>query len=343
MKILIIGGTKFLGRHLITAAQARRHDITLFHRGRHASEGIENVEEIFGDRNDDLAKLKNQRWDACIDTCGYLPQTVKKSSEMLKDAVEQYVFISSVSAYADFSDSDYDENAALAVLSEEQKTRASEIDPKSEMSAVALADMYGALKALCEQETRKVFADKTLIVRSGLIVGAFDTTDRFTYWAMRVASGGEVLAPGAPNRFVQLIDARDLAEWIVLMIENNRNGVYNATGKPFELTMGKLLEEIRCASRSDATFTWASEDFLKREKVKEWSEMPLYLAESVKEAEGFLSANIDKAVQVNLKFRPFSDTIQDTLRWRRTKSEAMKAGIGAEREKELLRHWHEEN
>lgn len=342
MKILIIGGTKFLGRHLVMAAQARNHEITLFHRGKHSSEGIENVEEIFGDRNDDLDKLKNQCWDAVIDTCGYLPQTVKASAEALKNSVEQYVFISSISAYADFSSHDFDENTPIAALNEEQKEKANKINPKGEITAVVLEDMYGALKALCEQEAGRAMPRKSLIVRSGLIVGSFDPTDRFTYWAMRTADGGEVLAPGTPNRFVQLIDVRDLSEWIIKMVEGKQSGVYNVTGKPFELTMEKMLEEIKQVSGSDACFTWVDEDFLKRESVGYWVEMPLYMGESIKEVQGFLSANIDKALGQGLSFRSFSDTIRDTLDWRRTKSDEMKAGITVEREKELLRKWHEQ-
>lgn len=343
MKILIIGGTKFLGRHLVAAAQARQHEVAIFHRGKHSSEGIESVEEIYGDRNDDLDKLKNRNWDAVIDTCGYLPQTVKASAEALKHSAGQYIFISSISAYADFSDSDYDETAPLATLTEEQKEKANKIDAKGEITAVVLEDMYGALKALCEREARNVFGDKTLIVRSGLIVGSFDPTDRFTYWATRVAEGGEVLAPGTPNRFVQFVDARDLAAWVVKMIENRQNGIYNATGKPFELTFAKMLEEIKTVSRSDARFTWVDEGFLKREAVEEWSEMPLYLAESVKEAQGFLSANIDKALAESLSFRPLADTIQDTIAWRETKSDEMKAGIKLDKERELLGKWHDKN
>ncbi|MGI8786203.1 MAG: NAD-dependent epimerase/dehydratase family protein [Pyrinomonadaceae bacterium] len=342
MKILIIGGTKFLGRHLVAAAQARHHEVTLFHRGNHSAEGIENVEEIFGDRNDDLDELKNRSWDACIDTCGYLPQTVKASAEALKNSVGQYVFVSSISAYADYSQTDFDETAPLAELTDEQKNKADKITPKGEITAAALEDMYGALKVLCEREAEKVFGDKTLIVRSGLIVGAFDWTDRFTYWAMRVAQGGEVLAPGNPNRFIQLIDGRDLAKWIISMIEKNESGIYNVTGKPFELTMEKMLAEIKNASGCDAKFVWVNEAFLKKENVAEWSEMPLYLAESVKEARGFLSANVDKALAKNLHFRPLRDTIRETLAWRETQNDALKAGISGERETELLRKWREQ-
>ncbi len=342
MKILIIGGTKFLGRHLVAAAQAKNHEVTLFHRGKHLSEGIEAVEEIFGDRNQDLDKLENRHWDACLDTSGYLPQTVKASAEALKNSVEQYVFISSISAYADFSDSDYDESAPLAVLSEEQKVKAGKIDPKGEITAVALEDMYGALKFLCEREVSDAFPEKKLIIRSGLIVGSYDSTDRFTYWVMRVAQGGEVLAPGNSNRFIQLIDARDLAEWIIKMIGDKQSGIYNVTGKPFELTMEMMLEQIKTVSQSDASFTWVEEDFLNREKVREWSEMPLYMPESVKEMQGFLSANIDKALEKGLNFRPLSDTIRNTLDWRKSKTDAMKSGIDAERERELLRKWHKQ-
>lgn len=342
MKILIIGGTKFLGRHLVSAALHGGHEITLFNRGRHSTEEIETVEQIYGDRNSDLDKLENRRWDVCIDTCGYLPEAVRASAEALKNSIAQYVFISSISAYADFSVPDYDETAPLATLTAEQKIKANKIDPKSEITAVALEDMYGALKVLCEREVEKAFPDDALIVRSGLIIGSFDTTDRFTYWVMRAAKGGEVLAPGNPHRFVQLIDARDLAEWIVKMIENGRSGIFNVTGKPFELTMKKMLGEIKKVSESDASFTWVNEDFLKQEAVEEWSEMPLYLVESVKEAKGFLSANVDKALVNNLKFRPLANTIRETFDWRRTKTDALKAGIDAKREREMLKKWHEQ-
>lgn len=343
MKILILGGTKFLGRHLIAAAQARGHEVTLFNRGKHSSETFENVGQIHGDRHNggDLAKLSGQAWNAVVDTCGYLPQSVKASAEALKDAAGQYVFISSISAYADYSHPDFDETAPVAGLNEEQTKRAGEIDSQGELTGATLGDMYGALKARCEREAEKAMPGKILQVRSGLIVGSYDPTDRFTYWAMRVAQGGEVLAPGSPNRFVQMIDARDLSAWIVKMIERKENGIYNVTGKPFELTMEKMLEEIKNASGSDAGFVWVNEEFLDRENVAAWSEMPLYLPESSENSKGFLSANVDKALQTGLEFRPLRETIQDTLAWRKTKNDALKAGITLEREKELLRLWRE--
>jgi nucleoside-diphosphate-sugar epimerase len=343
MKILILGGTKFLGRHLIAAAQTRGHEVTIFNRGKYSAENFAGVEQIQGDRNKDLDKLANRRWDAVIDTCGYLPNTVKASAEALKDAVEQYVFISSGSVYADVAEPDYDENTSVMMLSEEQQKRAAAIDPSGELTGPILGEMYGALKALCEQEAEKAMPGRVLNVRAGLIVGAFDPTDRFTYWVMRVARGGEVLAPGSPNRFIQVIDARDLSEWIIKMVERNANGIYNVAGKPFELTMEKMLEEIKKVSNSDAEFTWVDDEFLDGEKIEAWGDMPLYLPESVKEIQGFLSANIDKALQSGIEFRPLSETIRDTLDWRKTKEDELKAGISDEREREALGKWHENN
>lgn len=342
MKILIIGGTKFLGRHLVTAAQARSHEITIFHRGNHPAENIKSVEEIYGDRNNDLHRLKNGNWDVVLDTCGYLPQTVKASAEALANFAEQYVFVSSVSAYAGFSEPNYSETAPLATLTCEQASDAAKIDVAGEITAAGLGEMYGALKALCERAVQHAFSSRALIVRPGLIVGPLDPTDRFTYWVSRVARGGQVLVPGTPSRFVQFIDARDLAEWIIGTAERKAAGVYNVAGKPFALTFIQLLEEIKAVSRSSASFAWVDEAFLKREAVEDWQEMPLYLAESSKEKRGFLSANIDKAIAENLRFRPLAETIGDTLAWRATQRGQLKAGINFAKEQELLRRWHEE-
>lgn len=331
-----------MGRHLVNAALARNHEITLFNRGKHSSEKIENVEQIHGDRNIDLDKLSGRSWDAVVDTCGYLPQTVKASAEALKDSVEQYVFISSISAYADFSQPNFEETAPVAGLTDEQQRRANEIDPNGELTGATLGEMYGALKVLCEREAEKAMPGKVLTIRSGLIVGSYDPTDRFTFWVIRTAKGGEVLAPETPNRYVQFIDAQDLSEWTIKMIEHGESGVYHATGKPFDLTMGEMLAKIKRTSQSDAIFIWVDEGFLKKENVESWSEMPLYLPESDDGARGFLSANIDKALEKGLSFRPLSETIRETLDWRQTKSDELKAGISAEREKELLRKWHEQ-
>ncbi|MGI8732187.1 MAG: NAD-dependent epimerase/dehydratase family protein [Pyrinomonadaceae bacterium] len=220
MKLLILGGTRFLGRHLVKAALARQHEITLFNRGKHhgkdPSAALANVETIYGDRNNDLAKLQGRRWDAVIDTCGYLPCTVRASAEILTDSVDRYVFISSISVYADVSVFGVDETAPVAGLTSEQLAEANEIDSSGQASAVNYGKMYGGLKALCEQTAEEVLPNRVLTIRPGLIVGSYDYTDRFTYWVQRIARGneaGEVLAPGRPDRYLQFIDVRDLAEW----------------------------------------------------------------------------------------------------------------------------------
>lgn len=342
MKILIIGGTKFLGRHLVAAAQVHNHEITLFHRGKHSSEGIENIEEIYGDRNSDLDKLNNRRWDAVIDTCGYLPQTVKASAEFLSDKAGQYVFISSGSVYPETREPNYDETTRTATLNEEQQKEVEKIDPQGELTGATLGEHYGALKFLCEEAAENAMPNRVLVIRAGMIVGAFDPTDRFTYWVMRVARGGEILAPGNPENFVQLIDARDLSEWTIKMVEENANGIFNVTGKPFELDFAKMLKAIKSATESDARFVWADEKFLTENNVAPWSEMPFYLPESFEEARGFLAMNVDKAVAKGLKFRLLRDTILDIQRWRGKQDFAMRAGISAEREQELLNKLHEQ-
>ena len=342
MKILILGGTRFLGRHLVTAALARNHEITLFHRGKHRS-AVANVEAINGDRNSDLAKLQGRRWDAVVDTCGYLPRNVTAAAEILSASIDRYVFISSQSAYADVSRPGVDETAPLATLTSAQLDQAKAIDSSGQSSAVTYGAMYGGLKALCEQAAEAVMPGRVLNIRPGLIVGPDDYTDRFTYWVVRVAEGGDLLAPGRPDRYVQFIDVRDLAEWTVRMIERQETGVYNANGLTDTLTMASILEECKTISRSDASLTWLSEEFLLQEKVAAWSEMPLWLPErAAPHLKGFMFINCDKAVTAGLTFRPLDDTIRDTLNWFKTKhaNEELKAGISRDKEQQLLRKWH---
>jgi 2'-hydroxyisoflavone reductase len=300
------------------------------------------VETIRGDRYRDLDKLAGRKWDAVIDTCGYIPQNLKASAETLAESIGQYVFISSISAYADFSNVNFDETAPPAVLNEEQQKRADAFDLSGEVTAFKLKDLYGGLKAACEQVVAAALPGRALIIRPGLIVGAYDSTDRFTYWVTRIAGaakGGEILAPGSPDRFVQLIDAQDLAEWTIAMIERGETGIYNVTGKPFDLTMERMLNKILETSESNASFIWADEDFLTEQNVKPWSEMPLYLPESDEGSKGFLLANIDQAIEKGLKFRPLKETIVDTLKWANENlaGKTLKAGITAEREAELLK------
>lgn len=336
MKLLIIGGTRFLGRYLVTAALANNHEVTLFNRGRHASEPM--VETIQGDRNQDLKRLKGRRWDAAIDTCGMLPRAVKAAAEVLSDSIYTYTFISTQNVYADVSTPGVDESSPLKSLTPEQLEQANAIDTTGEPS---YGNLYGGLKAHCEQAAEEVIPNRVLNIRPGLIVGPHDYTDRFTYWVVRVACGGEVLAPGRPGRFVQLIDVRDLGEWIVKMVERKRTGVYNANGLANTLTMQAVLEECKAVSDSDATFTWASESFLLEENVAAWSDMPLWLAEeATPHLRGFMFVSYEKAVRDGLRFRPLRETIADTLRWAQEYAGDLKAGIAAEKEHVLLSKWH---
>ncbi len=340
MKTLIIGGTVFLGRHLVEAAQARGHEVTLFNRGLHNPELFPDVEKLRGDREGDLDALLGRRWDVVIDTCGFVPRIVRASAEALADSAERYLFISSLSVLADNSTPGNDENAPVGVLP----------DPSVEERT---PENYGPLKALCEKTVEEVMPGRALNVRPGLIVGPHDPTGRFTYWPMRVARGGEILAPGRPERPVQFIDARDLAQWIIRLAEAGESGVFNATGPDYTLTMKNLLEECRTVSGSSARFTWASEKFLAGAKIGEWMEMPLWISEEASpDARGFMSVNCAKAIAHGLTFRPLSDTVRDTLDWASGLSEAPapdksyltprpEAGIEAERESHILKDWHE--
>lgn len=337
MKLLIIGGTRFLGRHLVTAAHPRHHEITLFNRGTESSET--NVETIHGDRHTDIARLHGRRWDAVIDTYGMLPNSVKSAAEVLCDSVDRYIFISTQNVYADVSTPGVTETAPLTTLTTTQLDEAYAIDRSGTPS---YGQLYGGLKALCEQAAEAVMPNRVLVIRPGLIVGPNDYTDRFTYWVVRVARGGDVLAPGRPDRFVQLIDVRDLAEWIVLMTERKATGPYNANRLPEILTMKNVLDESKAVSQSDASFTWANEELLLQNAVAAWSEMPLWLPEeAAPHLKGFMFINCDKAVGTGLNFRSIADTIAATLKWYQTDPHELKAGLSSDKEEALLRKFRE--
>lgn len=327
MKVLILGGTVFLGRHLADAALARGHEVTLFNRGQHNPDLYPQVEKLRGDRDGDLTALEGRRWDAVIDPSGYVPRLVRASAELLAANVGHYTFISSLSVYGDTRSPGLDESTALATME----------DPTNE----EVQQNYGALKALCEQAAEQAMPGRVLSIRAGLIVGPHDPTDRFTYWPRRVALGGDVLAPGRPERFVQFIDARDLAEWNIRMIESGRVGLYNATGQHDVTTMNDLLQTCKEASASDARFVWVSDLFLTEHEAGAWMELPLWIPESAEETGGFLRASSDKAIQDGLTFRPLAVTVRDTLAWDRTRpaDTEHRAGMKPEREAELLEMW----
>jgi 2'-hydroxyisoflavone reductase len=327
LKILIIGGTRFLGRHLVDAALARGHAVSLFNRGKSNPELYSQnslVENIRGDRENDLDKLAGRSWDAIIDTCGYFPRIVNLSAKALKDSAGQYVFISSISVYADFIQAGINESFPTGIINDEAME---EITGES----------YGPLKALCEKTVTTAFNERSLIIRPGLIVGPHDPTDRFTYWPVRMASGGDVLAPEGPQVPVQIIDARDLAGFVITLVEQKATGCYNATGPASELNLGRLLETCKDVSASDANIKWAPVTFLSAHKVAAWSDMPVWVPDSPEDA-GFSRVDISKALAAGLTFRPLSETVHDTLAWAAARSPDYKwmAGLDSDREIELL-------
>lgn len=324
MKILILGGTKFLGRHLVDAALADGHDVTLFNRGKTNPGLFPGVEQLHGDRDGNLEALANGTWDVVIDTSGYVPRVVRASAELLKPRTKKYVFISSISVYADFDVEDIDENYPVGQVD----------DPTTE----DVQAFYGPLKALCEQAVQDVYGDQALIIRPGLIVGPNDPTDRFTYWVRRFGQGGDVLVPGRPQRLQQFIDVRDLAEWTVRAAVSPLTGVFNATGPAERFTMGELVQEIQATVPGAGKPVWVGEEFLAQHEVAEWSEMPLWIAES-HGWPGFEAANIDRAKQAGLTFRPVAETVRDTWVWDKDRAGAMVAGMDAKREADLLKEW----
>jgi 2'-hydroxyisoflavone reductase len=326
MDLLVIGGTRFLGRHLVEGALAREHRVTLFHRGETNPGLFADAEELLGDRDGGLAALEGRRWDAVVDTCGYVPRVVRASATTLACSAGHYTFVSSLSVHPDGTPAGYDETAPVGVID----------DPDNE---VIDERTYGPLKALCESEVERSFPERALIVRPGLIVGPHDPTDRFTYWPRRVAHGGEVLAPEPRDYGVQVIDVRDLAGWILTMTEAGRTGVFGAAGPREPLTMEGVLEACVRVSGSDATLTWVDQAFLLDAGVEPWSEVPLWIP--IAGYEGFMAADVRRAIGAGLTFRPAEETIRDTLAWDATLApdREVKAGLTPDREAELLRAW----
>ncbi|MCP3065507.1 NAD-dependent epimerase/dehydratase family protein [Myxococcus sp. K38C18041901] len=336
LSILILGGTKFLGPALVESAQARGHTVTLFNRGKTNPGLFPNVEKLQGDRDPNKAEglkaLQGRKWDAVVDTSGYVPRIVKASAELLAPNVGHYTFVSTISVYKDASKPGLKETAPVATVD----------DPNTE----DVNKYYGALKALCEKAAETAMPGRVFNVRPGLIVGPDDPTDRFTYWPVRVAQGGEVLAPGTGHDATQFIDVRDLAAFIILGVEQKLAGLYTATGPEKPLLMRDFLERSKKALRSDATFIWAHPSFLEKHKVEAFGDMPVWVTPTGEEA-GLLRVNIDKALAAGLTFRPLEDTVRDTVEWFKSeppeRQAKLKAGIAPAREKEVLAAWHQEH
>ena len=343
MKLLLLGGTRFLGRHLVELALAGGHEVTMFNRGRLNPELFPEAEHLRGDRDGGLDALKGRRWDAVVDTCGFSPRVVRDSASLLADAAEHYAFVSSISVYRDTRAPGVDDGYPVATITDEE-LREAEALPQSEMTAAPFfGERYGALKALCERAAEAAMPSRVLIVRAGLIVGPHDYTDRFTYWPRRVSEGGDVLAPGDPARPVQFIDARDLAAWLLHAAERRLTGTFNATGPDFPLTFGRFLEECRAATASDARFVWVDEKFLLEAGVQPWTEMPLWTDSSEEENRYFQAVGVERAVAAGLSFRPVAETVRDTLAWDLTRpaDTERRAGLKREREREVLAVWQE--
>ncbi len=339
LRILILGGTGFIGPYQVRYAVDRGHRVTVFNRGRRQADLPNEVEHLIGDRNDDLDALVGRDWDVVIDNPTVLPFWVRDAASLLRDHADQYIFISSISVYADPSEPGLDETTALA-----EYDGADPMAETMETFQAASGRLFGPLKALSEQEAEKWFPGRTTIVRPGLIVGPGDPTDRFTYWPVRVARGGEVLAPGTPEDPVQVVDARDLSQWIIRVAEQNATGAFNATGPERPAPMGSVLGAMEPLAEEPVRFTFVDADFLSDQGVRPWSDMPAWVP-PVGSSAGLLQVSNQRAVEQGLTFRPIADTARDTLAWFRDlpqeRQQSMLAGISAEREAEVLQAWHD--
>ena len=321
MKLLVLGGTKFLGRATVEAALARGHEVTLFNRGETNPELHPEAEKLRGDREHDLSALEGRSWDAVIDPSGYVPHVVRASAEALADSTGHYLFISSVSVYGDFS-GPRDEASPLEELAED----------KPDDRLLEDYSNYGALKVLCERAVSETIPDRNALVRPGLIVGPHDPTGRFTYWPHRIARGGEVLVPGPPEQTVQFIDVRDLASWVIDLSENKTAGSFNAINEG--VSWQALAETCRDVAGSDASFTYVDGDYLVEQVVGQWMELPLWLHDA--DAVGMHMTDVSRAIAAGLTFRPLEDTVRGTLDEAETTDAA---GMAPEREEELLAAW----
>jgi 2'-hydroxyisoflavone reductase len=339
LKILVLGGTGFLGPHFVEAARANGHTLTLFNRGksnptRFSGEEFKDIEQLRGDRKSDLSALEGKRrWDAVLDTSAYFPADVTRSARLLARRVGQYVIISSISVYADNSKPGADETAAVLTMA------------NAEAAQEITGENYGPLKALCEQAAAAELPGRSTVIRPGLIVGPGDNTDRFTYWPARAARGGEILAPGSAADPTQFIDVRDLAGFILHAIETDATGVFNADAAPGAISMGSLLAACRRAAGADSsTVTWVPADFLEAQQVSAWQDMPVWIPPAGEYA-GFGRRSTDRAQAAGLKYRPLQQTVDDTLQWWNQLPEARraspKAGLSPEREAAVLRAWHQ--
>ncbi|MDM5326511.1 NAD-dependent epimerase/dehydratase family protein [Neobacillus sp. CF12] len=344
MKILVLGGSRFLGRTFVEEAQMQNHEVTIFNRG-NQNEGFQDVEILTGDRFGDLNELKSRYWDAVLDTSGFIPSSVLMSTDLLKDRVKHYTFISSISVYQDWVQENFDEKYPVYAMSLEEANKLSKNSNGYEY--------YGQFKALCEVIAEKNLPGRVLNVRAGQLIGPNDYTDRIPFWIHRIAAGGKVLAPGNPNRPVQMIDNQDLAQWILSMMASQSAGTFNATGPDYTLTMGEFLENCKKVTGSNAEIVWCDEKFLLDQGVAPWTEMPLWVPEEFplepelnEPWKGAFSVNIEKAIASGLTFRPLEESLTEIYEWEKQRnlaSDEWKSGMSRDREEELLQLWSRSN
>jgi 2'-hydroxyisoflavone reductase len=329
MKILFLGGTRFLGRHAVEAALARGHEVTLFNRGESGPELFPEAERLVGDRKVDVSALRGRSWDAVVDTSAYVPRTVRMVTEALADTTGRYLFVSTLAVFRLDVQRFIDDDSPLVELE----------DPDTEEVGF---HTYGGLKLLCERAAEAAFPGRTTVVRPGLLVGPHDTSGRFRYWLLRAAEGGEVLAPGHPDRHWQFVDARDVAAWMVRMLEEGTTGTFAAPGGYKAWTAGQVLDAMREASGSDARFTWADDRFLWEHGVQPWHGLPYWMPPPPDPWPDFHRIPVDRAVAAGLSFRPLADTVRDALEWElahpdRPTEEPV--GITRQHEREVLEAW----
>lgn len=322
LRILVLGGTVFLGRHFVTAAVAAGHEVTLFNRGQSEPHLFSDLEQLHGDRDGGLAPLLDRRWDAVVDTSGRLPRLVAASAAALA-TTSHYLFVSTISVYRDVSSPGVRENAPALALSR----------PDSEDEGTD----YGALKFLCEQEVRSAFGERATIVRPGLIVGPWDPSDRFTYWPARLDRGGDVLVPGRPDRRIQFVDGRDLAAFMLRLVEQRIPGTFNADQPPGAVTMGALMASCQAAATTPSRLHWVDDEWLAQQGVGQWMEVPLWITPTPDQM-GFYEVDCTAAIAAGLTHRSLAETVRDTLSWHRGREPHAwsRTGLAPERERELL-------
>lgn len=344
-KCLVLGGTGFIGPPMVEQLLAAGHEVTIFNRGRTNADLFPGVEKIQGDRNDDIEGLRGRTWDICFDNNATLPRWVKQTAELLAGSVHRYVHVSSISVYAESTFEGVAGHPVEPGSEEEHRLRLGEDAPLAQLpddydgSERVTGTTYGPFKWMAEDEAKKAFPGRATIVRPGLIVGPGDPSDRFTYWPVRIALGGEVLVPGSGLDPIQIIDTRDLAAFIIHLAVNDVSGTYNGVGPISRMSMAEMVHGIRATTGGAVRFTWADTDFLAGHGVNPWQQMPVWIP-----GDRQTYTNIDRSIEAGLVCRPLADTARDTLEWHRTRppeqQERLRFGLTAEKEAEVLAAWH---